>query len=114
MKEREYNTAKRFGVLERMEELESALLNIDHVVSVDFDIDGFWDNIRQVILVPEYDVPVSLPNYYEVRRVMLNRIINVAHQFGLWQSGDTIEDYGKHFYIVRNCDNSWELRGEAN
>lgn len=110
MKEREYNTAKRFGVLERMEELESALLNIDHVVSVDFDIDGFWDNIRQVILVPEYDVPVNLPNYYEVRRVILNRIIDVAHHFGLRQSGDAIEDYGRHFYIVRNCDDTWKIK----
>ncbi len=109
MRDREIETAKRFGVLDRIEALEKELLNIDHVVEVEFDLDGFWSDIRQVIIVPKYDIPVSLPDYYEVRREMLTQILNVAGAFGLNRSGDRIEDYGEHFYIVRECDSSWEL-----
>ena len=110
MREREINTARHFGFLDRMEQLEGKLLEIDHVVSVDFDIDGFWSNIRQVIIIPQYDIPVRLPDYYAVRRRMLTEIIDMARSFGLIPSGDSIEDYGEHFYIVRDCDGSWVIK----
>ena len=109
MKEREIKTAKRFGVLDRIEALERELLNIEHVVEVEFDLDGFWDDIRQVIIAPKYDIDVRLENYYEVRREMLQKVLDVAKSFGLGPSGDRIEDYGEHYYIVRQCDSSWEL-----
>lgn len=110
MKEREIETAKRFGVLDRIEALEKELLNIEHVAEVEFDLDCFWSDIRQVIILPKYDIDVRLENYYEVRREMLQKVLDVAKSFGLGPSGDRIEDYGEHYYIVRQCDNSWVLQ----
>ena len=110
MREKEIRTARKFGVLDRIEALERELLNIEHVVEVEFDLDGFWSDIRQVIIVPKYDIDVRLENYYEVRREMLQKVLEVAKSFGLGPSGDRIEDYGEHYYIVRQCDSSWVLQ----
>ena len=112
MRERELETAKHFGILDRMEDLEKELRKINHVVEVDFDLNGFWSDINQVIIIPKYDIPVSLSNYYDVRREMLKQIIDVANSFGLHNSGDRIEDYGEHLYIVRDCDSTWALRNK--
>lgn len=107
LSDRTVNTAKHFGILERVDELHKKLLEIDHVVDVEFDLDGFWDNINQVIILAKYDIPVSLSNYYDVFRETLDKIFEVTTSFGLLPSGDRIEDYGEHFYIVRDCDKSW-------
>lgn len=109
MKEREAKVAKRFGVYDRVKSLEDALLTIDEIVEVEFSLDGFWDNIMQVIIVPKYNIPVRLPDYFEVRRRVMSRILNMARDFDLHPSGDTIEDYGEHWYIVRRCGKSWKL-----
>lgn len=109
MREREQKTAQRFGVLERMEALEREIRKIDHVVDIDFDLNGFWSDINQVILIPKYDIPLFISNYYDVRREMLNQILAVSKSYGLHNSGDRIEDYGEHLYIVRDCDRTWQL-----
>jgi len=109
MRHREQETARKFGVLKRLEQLQEKLKEIDYVADVGFDLDGFWSNIRQVIILPKYDIPVALPNYFEARHEMLKQILYVASSFGLLPSGDRIEDYGEHFYIVRACDSSWKL-----
>lgn len=58
-------------------------------------------------MLPEYDIPVNAPDYFTVRKDMLQEVLAVTREHGLNPSGDGIEDYGKHFYIVRNCDKSW-------
>ena len=108
MRERDRHTAERFGILERVEDLERELLKIDHVVGVEFDLDGWYSDIYQVIVLPEYDIPVTTPDYFTVRKDMLREILAVTREFGLNPSGDSIEDYGKHYYIVRDCDKSWK------
>lgn len=113
MKEKEASIAKRCGVFDRIQNLEDALLAVDGVVEVEFDLRGLPEGFRQVIVVPKYDIEVSLPNYYEVRRQHLNNILKVLREFGLMPSGDRIEDYGEHWYIVRDCDDSWKLNYEV-
>ena len=108
MRERDRLTAERFGIFDRVEALEQALLQIDRVVGVEFDLDGFYSDIFQVIVVPEYDIPVTTPDYFDVRQKMLHEVLSVTREHGLMPSGDSIEDYGKHYYIVRNCDKSWK------
>lgn len=110
MRDREAEVAKRFGVYDRIKSLEDALLAVDGVVEVEFDLDGFWDNMMCVIIIPKYNIPVRLENYFEVRRQHLNNILKVTRDFGLLPSGDRIEDYGEHWYIVRDCDSTWELK----
>lgn len=39
---------------------------------------------------------------------MLNSIISTAEKHGLLPTGDSIEDYGRHFYFVRRCGKGWD------
>lgn len=107
MRDRDRRTAEEFGLLDRVEALERELLKVGHVVGVEFDLDGFYSDIFQVIVVPEYDIPANMPDYFAVRKDMLREVLAVTREHGLNPSGDGIEDYGRHFYIVRNCDESW-------
>lgn len=119
MNSRTRETAERFGILDRMERLEKELLKIpgiayeDRNSGIDFDLDGWYSDIHQVILIPKYDIPVTDPEYYAKRTRMLTRVFLVCQVNGLVPSGDTVEDYGEHYYIVRSCKKDWyEKKGE--
>ena len=105
LNERNRKTAEHYGILPLVEKLQATLLAIEGVEDVDFDLDGFWDNIPYVIFLPKYSI--SGDNYFKRRRVLLTKILYEAEQIGLFRTGDSIEDYGKYFYIVT------ELRKEA-
>jgi len=104
--------AAEFGILDKMQQLEADLLKIEGVSDIDFDIDNY-DEIPQVILIPRYSVPNGPGNWYKRRAIQLARIVQVCENHGLLNSGDRIEDYGEHWYIVRNCGVGWpRLRKE--
>lgn len=91
----------------RLANLERELHKIDGVVEVEFDLDGFLDKIWHVILLVKYDIPVNQQDYFALKRANLAAILKVCKDYDLFQSGDVIEDYGEHWYIVRNCGVSW-------
>ncbi len=105
--------AERFAILHRMEALEKDLLSIPGVAyderadGIEFDIRGFSDGIYQVILIPKYSIPVTADDYYTRRNAMIQHIRLTCMNHGLTYSGDRIEDYGEHLYIVRNCATYW-------
>lgn len=107
MRNKEIRIAAQFGMTEKVQAFEKALLAIDGIAGdhVSMGLDGFFDNIRQVIIVPHYDIPMQ--GFYENLRALKQSIVSVAVQFGLYLSGDAIEDYGEHLYFVFNCDGSW-------
>jgi len=107
MKERERKTAEHFGILEKVEKLEKELLTIAGVVEVDFDLNGFYDNMNQVIFLTKYDIPVSSLTYFAQRRGLLDSAICIAEENDLYSSGDPIEDTGDWFYFVRDCGETW-------
>lgn len=107
MKEREINIAKEFNITDNINKLEKELLQVDGVIDVEFDLFGFYDNMNQVIFLAKYDIPVSLENYFPERRRLVNEVIITANNNGLKRTGDSIEDYGEHFYFVMECDKSW-------
>lgn len=109
-----YNHAERtkriieeYNLTEKIEKLTGDLSEISHAVGVEYDLDGFLDNIPQVILLVEYDIPVEAENYYKLRSELRRGVLEVAQRHGLRKSEDTIEDYGKHFYFVFYHDKSW-------
>lgn len=82
--------------------LERDLLSIDGVTSVEFDLNGFLDDIHQVIVLVGYDFHIV------TRKLRLAvDVVNTACLHGLEESGDRIEDYGEHLYLVFNCGQSW-------
>ena len=109
MREREMETAKRFGILDKMEKLEKDLLSVENASDfIDFDLDGFYDDMKQVIVIIGYDIPVGTENYFEVRRKFVVDVLEVAMKNGLTKTEDRIEDYGESFYIVFKHDDTWK------
>ena len=105
LRDRQIRTAEQFGILPLVEKLQADLMALEGVEDVDFDLDGFWDNIPYVIFLPKYHI--SGEDYFKRRRVLLTKILQEAENNGLFRTGDSIEDYGEHFYIVT------EMRREA-
>lgn len=105
--DRHAETARRFGIMPECEKLEAELLQIPGVTSVEFDLDDFYDDLGQVIFLIGYDIDVSDLDYYDKRREMLKSVIVCAYENGLGPSGDSIEDYGEHYYFVRRIMNGW-------
>lgn len=97
---RDKRAMDRFGLTELVESLYRGLMELDGVEDVEFDLDGFYDDIEHVIFLPKYSIPVELEDYYSVRKVLLTKILEVAASCGLCRTQDRIEDYGQHFYIV--------------
>ena len=104
--QRSESDARRFGILDRMQALENDLCEIKGIAHVEFDIRAY-NEFRQVILIPKYDIPVSLEDYFAVRRHVLLSVLDVCASYGLYPSGDAIEDMGAHWYIVRSCGSAW-------
>ena len=111
LRDKEQRTADAFGITYRVEELKRDLLAIDGVVDVEFDLDGYWSDIQQIIFLPKYSIPVNLEDYYQRRRTMIARILEVCARHGLTRSGDRIEDYGEHLYIVTDC--KWPVKSNV-
>ena len=104
LRERDRKTAEQFGLTERLEKLKAELLNIDGVEDVEFDLDGFYDNIHQVIVLAKYRIPENqYVHYCQSFREILYGILSVLQSNGLARTGDAIEDYGEHVYIVTSC-----------
>ena len=108
LKDREKRTAEKYNIMGNIEKLHNDLLQIDRVTEVDFDLDGFYDNMRQVIVLTKYYIPVTLENYYDVRRELKQNVIEIAKENGLTRTEDAIEDYGEWFYFVFNHDDTWD------
>ena len=98
--------AAAFGILDKLQALEADLLTIEGVSDIDFDID-YYDEIPQIILIPRYNVPDGPGKWFNRRANQLTRIVEVCAKHGLFNCGDRIEDYGEHWYIVREPDGSW-------
>lgn len=107
MEKRTERTARHFNIMENIEKLENELLKIDRVTKIDFDLDGFYDSIGQVIFLTKYDIPAEMENYFEVRKQLLENVIKVAKENGLTRTEDRIEDYGEWFYFVMKHNNEW-------
>ena len=98
--------AERLGILDKMISLESDLLLIDGICDIEYDIDGYED-LGQIILIPRYDAGELDGGYYTRRAEQLSKLLIVCGAHGLYKTGDKIEDYGEHWYIVRNADETW-------
>lgn len=106
MNDRTAATAARFGISEQCAALEHDLLTIPGAVKVEFDLDGFYDHMEQVILLVKFDVEYR--NYFRDLRALRQGVIDTAARHGLTRTPDTIENYGEHLYFVFHHDKTWE------
>ena len=98
----ERETAKRFGILERIETLRADLLLCKFVQQVKFGFIAVDNKLKQVIVLTKYDIPTSSPTYYPDRHDLIEEVLHVAEKHGLARTDDLIEDHGTHFYFVFN------------
>lgn len=108
LREREQRTADHFGITKLIEALKADLLTIQGVTSVEFDLDGFWDDLGQVIILTGYNIPFS--TYFSAQRQMIESIVSTAAAHGLTRTVDSVEDYGAHLYFVFSCNKRWEVK----
>ena len=108
MDTRTATTAARFGISEQCAALERDLLTLPGAVEVEFDLDGFYDNLREVIFLVKFEIPVANKNYYRDLRALRQGVIDTAARHGLTRTPDTIENYGEHLYFVFHHDKTWE------
>lgn len=101
-------TAARFGISEQCAALQRDLLTLPGAVKVEFDLDGFYDHMEQVILLVKFDIPVVNENYYRDLRTLRQGVIDTAARHGLTRTPDTIQNYGEHLYFVFHHDSTWE------
>lgn len=106
MTEKERCKAEENGILDKVQALESALLQIKGVNLVEFDLDAYED-CHQVILLPHYDAGPLDGGYYGRRNWQLLNILITCSWHDLHRSGDHIEDYQSCWYIVRDCGVTW-------
>ena len=76
-------TAEKFNIYDKVIKLKYDILQINHTTSVDFDLDGFYDNLNQVIFVVGYDIDVHFDNYFDIRKNFIETIVKVAKRVGL-------------------------------
>ena len=115
MTEKEIKHAKQFHVLEEMQNLERDLLAINGMEKVEYDLTGLFDDIYQVILLPFWNFPYDVTEDYFIKKVeFIRNIIQVCRNHGLYSSGDTIEDMGSCYYIVRSCGKEWRDKIQSN
>ena len=88
MREAEIETARRFGIYERIQKIESDLLGIQFVEDVEFDLSGFYDNLNQVIVLTKYDIPVRSEAYFQNRRDLLCAVVAKAKEHGQYPQAD--------------------------
>lgn len=113
MRTKEVQIAERYGILARVQSFEADLLKIKDIVSsefdngVCFDLNGFLDDMRYVIIIPKYDIRASREDYFAARTQLRASVIELAASYDLHRTCDPIEDYGEHFYFVFDCGSSW-------
>lgn len=108
MNSRTAATAARFGITEQCAALERDLLDIPCAVEVEFDLDGFYDHLQQVILLVKFDIPAANRDYFRDLRALRQGVIDTAARHGLTRTPDTIQNYGEHLYFVFHHDSTWE------
>ena len=113
MRERDIKTAEKFGILERCKAFEDDLLKIKDIVpdkfddGIPFDLNGFLDNIYQVIIVPQFDIRGNRDDYWEAHRQLRKNVVALAKKYDLHLT-DRIEDQGTHNYFVFCCGKTWK------
>ena len=79
------------------------------MTGVEFDLNGFLDDIHQVIVLVGYKHN-KIGSAWSVAGKIVEKAL-LYHDLN--DSGDLIEDYGEHLYLVFNCGPSWPKKGEV-
>ena len=89
-----------YGITDVVEELDKKLMKVDGVEDVEYDLDGFYSGIKQIIFLPKYSIPEKMKYKFVGKNSILKNVVKAANDCGLKRTPDMIEDYGERWYIV--------------
>lgn len=101
-------TADKFRITKKVKELETALMSIENVSEIKFNLEGFYDGINEIVLCVYHTIPLNRTDFFETVGKMKDNVVATALNCGLARTKDRVEDYGKFFCIVFDCDESWD------
>ena len=101
--------AERYGITEKCASLERDLLSIDGVTSVEFDLNGFLDDIHQVIVLVGYDFHIVTRKL----RLAVDVVNPACSCMGSKSTATGSRTDGEHLYLVFNCGPSWPKKGQV-
>lgn len=105
-------TAERYGKLNEIEQLEKDLLKVKYCDKVEFDLNGFHDNMNQVIILPFYNIKVTDPQFHNKRTKFQFDVIQICIAHKLIRTSDRVEDYGSCLYMVfEGINGAWRTPG---
>ena len=91
-KDRHFETAKKYNILKQVENLEQGLLKIPGVAEVEFDLDGFYDDMNQVICLIKYEITANpIDEYFKLRQELKTSVLDIAKLYGLTKTEDLID-----------------------
>ena len=108
MTQRDIETATRFGFLDWLRSYDEELMKIPDIEKVEYDLDGFFSDIYQVVCIVKYDIGLLRDDYWDARSKLKQSVMNTASSFNLYKTVDKIEDMGQHFYFVFGCTEKWK------
>ena len=82
MEEKEIKIAERFNILDKCQKLEKDFLQLCRITKVEFDLNGLYDNIYQVIILVKYEIPMELgpKKYFRIRTNILKKVLEILEQ----------------------------------
>ena len=90
MEEKEIKIAERFNILDKCQKLEKDFLRLSRITKVEFDLNGLYDNIYQVIILVKYEIPMELgpKKYFRIRTNILKKVLEIAQNNQLIRTDD--------------------------
>lgn len=113
MEEKEIKIAERFNILDKCQKLEKDFLRLSRITKVEFDLNGLYDNIYQVIILVKYEIPMELgpKKYFRIRTNILKKVLEIAQNNQLIRTDDSIEDYARwKSKFPKSIENSKDLK----
>ena len=92
MNENEIKIAERFNILDKCQKLEKDFLQLSRITKVEFDLNGLYDNIYQVIILVKYEIPMELgpKKYFRIRTNILKKVLEKTQKIVEISSDDSI------------------------
>lgn len=112
MREITAEAAKYAGIYNELIEIEKELLCTPDITDVDFDVSSYLET-KHVICIPGYNIDVCRNDYWEARRNQRAAIIEIFKSHNLYRTVDTIEDMGRHWYMVFERKDKGEQKNDV-
>lgn len=104
---KEDDLAIKYNIKDNLDKLTSDLMNIQNVTKVEYDLDGYLDNINAPITLVHYDIAEkeSASEYIDAEKELKEQVLSVMKENGVNVELEEFENNDTYFYIVAYSTN---------